>query len=335
MLLVLFALPEPSFSGVVLLYHHVADDTPALTSITTAQFERHLKTIEENGYQVVPLESLIQTSLASFTLNKKVAITFDDGYKNILTNALPLLKKRDWPFTIFVSTKFVGISKSYLSWEDLYYLKQNGATIGNHTHSHAHLVRRGENEIEAEWLARVESEIITAKEILNTKGHNSGVFAYPYGEYNKEVRDIIRKLGMIGFGQQSGAIGPDSDPLILPRFPLAGAYTGIQALKDKLGSLAMPLETRYQPPLITENLSPTLLLEFTDPSIQVENLNCFGPGGIMKVNKTSSTEILIKPKQELPVGRSRYNCTLRYKDRYFWYSQMWMRKNTDGTWYNE
>lgn len=335
MLLVLFALPEPSFSGVVLLYHHVADDTPALTSITTAQFERHLKTIEENGYQVVPLENLVQTSLASFTLNKKVAITFDDGYKNILTNALPLLKKRDWPFTIFVSTKFVGISKSYLSWEDLHYLKQNGATIGNHTHSHAHLVRRGDNEIEAEWLARVESEIITAKEILNTNGHNSGVFAYPYGEYNKEVRDIIRKLGMIGFGQQSGAIGPDSDPLILPRFPLAGAYTGIQALKDKLGSLAMPLETRYQPPLITENLSPTLLLEFTDPSIRVENVNCFGPGGIMEVSRTSNTEILIKPKQELPVGRSRYNCTLRYKDRYFWYSQLWMRKNTDGTWYKE
>ena len=121
LLLVLFVFPLPSFSGVVLLYHHVADDTPALTSIKIAQFERHLETIEESGYEVVPLEILTQTSLKSFSLDKKLSITFDDGYKNILTNALPLLKKRGWPFTIFVSTKFVGISKSYLNWDCLLY----------------------------------------------------------------------------------------------------------------------------------------------------------------------------------------------------------------------
>mgnify|MGYP001250195883 CR=1 FL=1 len=335
MFLVLFAFLEPSFGGVVLLYHHVADDTPALTSIKVAQFERHLETIEENGYEVVSLKSLYKTSLDSFSLDKKVAITFDDGYKNILTNALPLLKKRDWPFTIFVSTKFVGVSKSYLNWEDLSFLEQNGATIGNHTHSHAHLVRRGASETEEEWLARVESEIITAKEILNSKGHKSLVFAYPYGEYNKKVRDVVRNFGMTGFGQHSGAIGPDSDPLILPRFPLAGAYTGIQALRDKLGSLAMPLETTYQAPLVAENLMPSLRLNFTDPSLRVDNVNCFGPGGLMEITKTSSTEISIKPKQEVPIGRSRYNCTLRYKNRYFWHSQLWMRKKADGTWYEE
>ena len=335
MLLLLFVFPLPSFSGVVLLYHHVADDTPALTSIKIAQFERHLETIEESGYEVVPLEILTQTSLKSFNLDKKLSITFDDGYTNILTNAFPLLKKRDWPFTIFVSTKFVGISKSYLNWEDLNYLEQNGATIGNHTHSHDHLIRRGPNETEGEWLARVESEIITAREILNAKGHNSKIFAYPYGEYNEKVRNIVRKLGMTGFGQHSGAIGPASDPLILPRFPLAGVYTGIDALTDKLGSLAMPLETRYQPPLVGENLRPSLKLKFTDPALRLERVNCFGPGGLMEVSKISGTEISIKPKQELPVGRSRYNCTLRHKNRYFWYSQLWMRKNIDGTWYKE
>ncbi|MBC09529.1 MAG: polysaccharide deacetylase [Gammaproteobacteria bacterium] len=335
LLIVLFIFPSLSFSGVVLLYHHVAEDTPALTSITIAQFERHLETIEKNGYEVVPLEILTQTSLKSFSLDKKVSITFDDGYKNILTNALPLLKKRDWPFTIFVSTKFVGVSKSYLNWEDLNYLKQNGATIGNHTHSHAHLVRRGANETDEEWLARVESEIITAREILNAKGHKSQIFAYPYGEYNEKVRDIVRKLGMTGFGQQSGAIGPSSDPLILPRFPLSGVYTGIDALTDKLGSLAMPIETRYQPPLVGDNVRPSLKLKFTDPMLGLERVNCFGPGGLMEVGRISDTEISIKPKRELPVGRSRYNCTLRHKDRYFWYSQLWMKKNSDGSWYKE
>ena len=74
LLLVLFVFPLPSFSGVVLLYHHVADDTPALTSIKTAQFERHLETIEESGYEVVPLEILTQTSLKSFRLDKKLSI---------------------------------------------------------------------------------------------------------------------------------------------------------------------------------------------------------------------------------------------------------------------
>ena len=53
-LLIVLNFPATIFSGVVLLYHHVADDTPVVTSITIAQFERHLEIIEENGYEVVP-----------------------------------------------------------------------------------------------------------------------------------------------------------------------------------------------------------------------------------------------------------------------------------------
>ena len=45
--------------------------------------------------------------------------------------------------------------QSYLSWEDLDYLERNGATIGNHTHSHGHLVRLGPNETEGDWLAEL------------------------------------------------------------------------------------------------------------------------------------------------------------------------------------
>ena len=46
--------------------------------------------------------------------------------------------------------------------------------------------------------------------------------------------------GLIGFGQQSGAIGPHSNPLLLPRYPLAGVYVGEAAFRDKLRSLPMP-----------------------------------------------------------------------------------------------
>ncbi len=333
--LFILVLPGKSLGGVVLLYHHVANNTPAITSIKIEQFEMHLKTIEEQGFEVLSLEELTRNSIQRFSLDKQLAITFDDGYKDIITNAFPLLKKRGWPFTVFVSTKYIGISKSYLTWADLAYLKENGATISNHTHTHTHLVRKKDQETHEEWKNRIKSEILTAQRILESKGYLSRSFAYPYGEYNPEILKIISEMDLIGFGQQSGAIGPGSNQLILPRFPLAGAYTGIRALKDKAGSLAMPLKPNSRNPLITDDFFPPMTLEFTWPDLAFQNLNCFGPGGLMNLNKISPNSFVVTPKKELPVGRSRYNCTLPYKNRYFWFSQLWIRKQVDGSWYQE
>jgi peptidoglycan/xylan/chitin deacetylase (PgdA/CDA1 family) len=78
-----------------------------------------------------------------------------------------------------------------------------------------------------DWKSRMVGEILTAKDLLVEHGMDSKFFAYPYGEYDKATLKLVGDLGMIGFGQQSGAIGPHSNPGLLPRYPLAGVYVDI------------------------------------------------------------------------------------------------------------
>ncbi|MBT3830072.1 MAG: polysaccharide deacetylase family protein, partial [Gammaproteobacteria bacterium] len=99
-------------AGVVLLYHHVDEATPAITSIAPDQFNRHLDIIEAEGFTVLPLDELVKRSMDASSGPEKgdekiVAITFDDAYRSIYTTAFPNLQARGWPFTIFVATRLI------------------------------------------------------------------------------------------------------------------------------------------------------------------------------------------------------------------------------------
>lgn len=322
-------------AGVILLYHHVDSSTPAITSIKPEQFDRHLEIIESQGFTVVPLAELVENSRTGDPLAREVAMTFDDAYTSIYTEAWPRLKARNWPFTIFVSPAFVGTpGPYYLDWSQLQEMAESGVAIENHTMNHQHLVRRLEGETTDAWRARVMAEIAEATEVLGSKGFKASQFAYPYGEYNQELLDIVESQGLTGFGQQSGAVGPHSDPRLLPRFPLAGIYTGETAFRDKLRSLAMPVLTPAVEPLTREE-RPVLQLKFAEQLPYIGRLTCYGPGGLMNATSVAQDVIEISPVNVLPVGRSRYNCTLPSGNRFHWFSQLWMRKKADGEWYPE
>jgi peptidoglycan/xylan/chitin deacetylase (PgdA/CDA1 family)/ubiquinone/menaquinone biosynthesis C-methylase UbiE len=93
----------------VLLYHRVANDPidSQLLAVTPEKFEGHLKVLSEN-YRVLPLHQLLgQISRGQLQPNT-AAITFDDGYLDNLTNAVPLLEKYGLPATVFVTSGMVG-----------------------------------------------------------------------------------------------------------------------------------------------------------------------------------------------------------------------------------
>lgn len=325
-------------AGVVLLYHHVDKSTPAITSISPAMFERHLEIIEEEGFEVIQLDELTDQALAgeSSVESRKVAITFDDAYISIYTTAFPMLKARGWPFTIFVATDYVSDTNPYyLSWPQLQDMAENGASIQNHTLSHTHLLRQQEGESIEDWRARVRHEITGATKVLSDRGFETTSFAFTYGEYDLWMLALLEEMGLRGYGQQSGAIGPSSHPQLLPRFPLAGIYVGEGPFRNKLKSLAMPLQQYEQPePLVTDNFRPELTL--TLDSISPGRMTCFGPGGPMELTFPSEQMVTATPNEPVSVGRSRYNCTLPAgKGRYHWFSQLWIRMRDDGTWYPE
>ncbi|MEX0940951.1 MAG: polysaccharide deacetylase family protein, partial [Pseudomonadales bacterium] len=254
---------NPESSGVVLQYHHVDTDTPPITSITPEGFNAHMAWLEQQDFNVWPLDRLMDSiEKGEATPDKTVAITFDDAYISIYNTAFPVLRKYGFPFTIFVATEYVGTNDAqYLGWDELREMQAHQAIIASHTHSHTHLLRRLDGESQTQWLARMEREIVQAMALIEEHtGSTSNLFAYPYGEYDTAILGLVRRLGLIGFGQHSGAVGMQDAREALPRFPMGGIYSGFDAFKTKIETLPLPIEPVRLEPLLADDFRPRLTL---------------------------------------------------------------------------
>ncbi len=338
----------PAFSAVVLQYHHVSDETPESTSIAPRLFEQHLQLIESMKLSVWSLPRLVSALRNNAHIpDKVVVITFDDAYDSIYKQAYPLLKKRDWPFTVFVATEPVDKGTAhFMSWRHLKEMSSNGATIANHTRSHTHLVRILSGENSRTWLARVESEIKHAQQRIEAEiGQQGRYIAYPYGETLPEIESLILSMNFTGFGQHSGALDSRISLANLPRFPMNNKYGKLDELATKLQSLAMPIlsVTPKAAVISPTDLNKGIELSLDAKGSDVSQLNCFfsGRGRLNIKTKLEGEQALIRSEgiSKLPPGRNRINCTAPAKgnqtQRYHWASHVWMTQTSEGQWYEE
>ena len=348
-LLVLFLLlfHFSSFGAVILQYHHVNDTTPKSTSITPGQFAVHLKYLQENNFNVVPLSQLINSIKSQQPLqNKSVAITFDDAYIDILTNAKPLLDEFNYPYTIYVNPGIINRNESkenslYLSWSQLKSLGDEGVIIANHGFEHNSLTRVPNNLSQQQWLEQQAILLLKAETIIEEKtGQSWHYFAYPYGEYRPEIQYWIKENGFIGFSQQSGAIGLNTDLTSIPRFPASMPYDKISGLRDKLNSLPFNIQLQGEQANTIFNFKQTNSITFnieTDDFYK-SGLHCYISGlGRQKITWQEDSSFTINFSGDLPIGRVRCNCTaasISKPGRYYWYSKPWFILKTDGEWYH-
>ena len=322
--------------AVVLQYHFVAEGTPRVTSVTPAEFEAHLDHLTTNGYAVRPLLELIAALRSGDTVpENSVAITFDDAYISIYDNAFPLLKARGLPFTVFVNTEPVDAgSAAFTSWDQLREMQSAGATIANHTVSHAYLVRQPQPEDAAAYDARLEAEIDFAEERIEAElGVSHRLFAYPFGEYDDRLRAWLAAEGYIGIGQHSGAMHAGSDFLALPRFPFSGDYADLQGFAEKIDARGLPVvaaEDLVEPTLATREARPTLTFEVAAGPYRAGQLNCFATGQDrieVEVIGQDPLRLRVQAPRDVPAGRSRYNCTAPHESdgSWFWFSHPWLR----------
>ncbi len=315
-------------SAVTLMYHHFGESRHPSTNIRLEQFEQHLQFLEQHDFQVLPLATVIKAMQNNESLpDRSVVITMDDAYRSVYSEAYPRLKQRGWPFTVFISSDYIDKKYSnYMSWQQMREMQQHGASFGNHSRSHDYLIRHLENETDLAWQQRIKDDITYAQQRLRDELKNSiDVIAYPYGEYNLVIANIIQELGIIGMGQHSGAIGPTSDFRFLPRFPMNENFGEMDDFKSKIMSLAMPLlETPQIDPVITES-QPMFKVELNQP---LKQLACYASGqGKIQVLWQDKKIFTVQANSGLPAGRSRYNCTAPSSEpgRYYWFSQLWIR----------
>ncbi len=327
---------------VILQYHHISDDTPAATSTRPALFEEHLELIAASGLKVVDLETVTdRLRNQQAPPDDAVLITFDDSYPSIYESAYPLLKARNWPFVIFVNTGPVGSSSHFLNWEQIIEMANNGAAIANHSVKHPHFARREPGAELAPWRAAVQKELLKAeRDITLHTGQQHRVLAFPYGEFDQSLLELLSDLGFLGMSQASGAVR-GQDALAMPRFPMGGRYGATSNFELKLQSLPMPLEeTALQDESGAELIDgvlprsvtrPVLILELADKAL-ANGLACYASGQTDAISKhIDGNTVTVQADRPLPAGRSRYNCTARAASgRFHWFSQPFLRRGADG-----
>jgi len=327
--------------AVILQYHHVSDHTPASTSVQTGAFRQHLDILRDNGFHVLPLPTVVAALRNGEPLpDRTVVITFDDAYIDIYDTAAPLLQEYGFPFTVFVSTDYVDrAQRGYMDWDQLRQLQQQGATLANHTRSHPHLLRQPPEQTEQQWLAFLEHEINGAEQrIRQETGEDWRYFAYPYGEANERLIQLLKAWGYIGFGQVSGAVDKTLlESGLAPRFPFNRSYQAPQQFKLKAASKPLPILSENYPGMVFQGaVKPELILRLATSQ---GGLSCFASGqGAIAVQALPDASYRVQANEPIPVGRSRYNCTLPVvgePGRFYWYSRVWIRREDDGSWYPE
>ena len=185
----------------ILMYHRVADtnDRDILT-VTPFSFAQQMTWLSEEGWTVLPLASSLACLESGSLPPKAVAITFDDGYRDNFEEAYPILRRRNFPATVFPVTGFVlGESEHrryrgacppvpYLSIDQIREMGQAGIDFGGHTHTHPLLTELS--------LEEATEEISRAKKLLEEwTGKKSPLFAYPNGVYSRDHFRILDGLG--------------------------------------------------------------------------------------------------------------------------------------------
>ena len=320
--------------GVILVYHHVSTSTPPSTSISPEDFRNHLDYLQQNGFSVIPPDQMLETLQTGKQLpDKAVAITFDDGYISIYDTAFPMLQSYEFPFTLFLSTGPIDRrQQNFMNWEQAKEMSEAGVIIANHMVEHPYMLDKDPEESEIQWISRLEKELLVAEErIKQQTGQSHRYLAYPFGEFNTEIKTMLEKNGFIGLAQNSGAIGANSDFLSLPRFPLASIYANLDTAKIKLDSKSFNVELLKPQSPVTEVRNPSVTLKFNDGNYNLSQIGCFANSKPLPMTWIDRDEgiLSIEPTEEFAGRRWRYLCTapVSGESRYYWYSIQWIKLN--------
>lgn len=218
---------------VVVLCYHSIDPFKPFASATPALFEQHLAWLAEHC-TLVPYASIATVLKAPRHDRPIVAVTFDDGYDDNHTHALPLLLRYGVPATVFVTPGLLEGDASVvhrlgelwgdtdgvrgMSWSQVTELQQAGVSIGAHTMTHPNLTVIPD--------AAALSEIMSSKDVIESHlGVGVETFAYPFGRprHHVSARTILlaqesgfRSAATIVYrGARTG-----DDSMAIPRFPV-------------------------------------------------------------------------------------------------------------------
>ena len=220
----------------ILMYHSISQaDGP--TSIAPTTFKDQMQAIADVGVPVISLDDLVEARSGRAKLPAhSIIITFDDGFRDFIDNALPTLDRLNFPVINFLPTGCIGGYESWagsnnparplMGWDEVVELSELGVQFGSHTISHPDL--NALNSID------LFDEVMQSKKELEARLNKSvDHFAPPYGVADHLVRTTVERIYKTSVGTIFGRASLDCDIVDLPRMEMF-YYTNLNNWVDHL-----------------------------------------------------------------------------------------------------
>ena len=224
-------------AGVVLCYHNVLPPRNAdhlgepAVHLAVEGFTEQIRWLAHR-YEIVSLGEMVQRLSSGRSLRGLAALTFDDGYDGVFTQAWPVLHQLRLPATVFVVSDRPDRQEAFwwdrpppgpsasaplphshrpAGWDSIRAAARDGLDIGVHTATHASV-----NQLDD---AELEREVVASRDTVRTQtGASAEFFAYPYGLWNARARDAVRAAGYRGaVTLDYGLVTGRADPWALRR----------------------------------------------------------------------------------------------------------------------
>ncbi len=205
----------------VLTFHDL-DNQPSVISFSPGLFRRAMASLHESKYRTLSLlEAVDYLRRGKPFPTRSFAITFDDGYQNVYEVAFPVLQRYGMSATVFltVGEKRTAMTagrlpslegRSMLSWREIWEMQRWGIDFGAHTLTHPDLTRLP--------FDRIKAEVCGSKAIIEDALSVPVVcFAYPFGCYDDQSREIVRQHFSCVCSDKLGLVTRDSDLYALER----------------------------------------------------------------------------------------------------------------------
>jgi len=230
-------------TSIPILTFHAIDDRPSVISFPPRLFQRGIAHLHESGYRTVDLLQLVDCLKRGAPFpERSFAITFDDGYQSVYTQAFPILQRYGFSATVFLTVGEQGKrtlverlpsmeGRTMLSWREITDMHQAGITFGAHTLTHPDLTRLP--------LERVTAEICNSKDVIeDVLGTDVACFAYPYGRYDAARRTLVSRHFTCACSDKLGLIESASDLYAMDR--VDAYYINSEKLFDVMLSRLFP-----------------------------------------------------------------------------------------------
>jgi len=193
-------LPDDGVRVAVLGYHDLSEKLPETAMrIHTSKFRKQMETIRQLGITVISWDDFVAWKNGTKQIPaKSLLLTFDDGWKSVYTDAWPILREFNYPFTLYLYKNFVDGGGKALTTPMIREMLAGGATLGSHSVSHPYpsAVKKACKQGPEAYDAFLRLEMGESKRFLESSFAVKVVsYAYPGGYVTPEMHPIAKELG--------------------------------------------------------------------------------------------------------------------------------------------